>query len=150
MDFKLSDGFFDLCINVSDENVTYLKDILSKLYQGKLRVERKNCRNKICPVFSLLYELCFLALVGYRTVALNQNLDESVFDVDKKKKKKGEENKEVSNIVPNPIDVSKLNEEFKGKLCIVNRITFSCSDPIKTHTLVWSNINNISILISLF
>lgn len=75
-------------------------------------------------------------LVGYRTIALNQIVHESIFETDKKKKKKGEENKELSNIVPNPIDVSKLNEGFQGKLCILNRITFICSDPTKTHTLV--------------
>ncbi|XP_011147047.1 ribonuclease P protein subunit p30 isoform X2 [Harpegnathos saltator] len=107
MDFKLSNGFFDLCINVSDKNTVYLKSILLKLYQ-----------------------------MGYRTVALNQIVNENVFDTDKKKKKKGgDENKELPSTVPDPIDVSKLNEEFEGKLCILNRITFVCSDSMKTHTL---------------
>jgi len=73
--------------------------------------------------------------VGYKTVALNQTLHENAFDNDKKKKK-GVENKALSNIVPEPIDVCQLNEEFKGKLCILNRLTFICSDPTKTYTLV--------------
>lgn len=36
MDFKLSNGFFDLCINVSDKNAVYLRKVLSRLYQSKL------------------------------------------------------------------------------------------------------------------
>lgn len=78
-----------------------------------------------------------MTLVGYKTVALNQTLNESAFDNDKKKKK-GIENKTLPNIVPDPIDVRQLNEEFKGKLCILNRLTFICSDPAKTHTLVYN------------
>lgn len=77
--------------------------------------------------------------MGYRTIALNQNVNESVFNTDKKKRKRNEENKELPSMVPDPIDVSKLNEEFEGKLCILNRITFVCSDSIKTHTLVCSH-----------
>lgn len=38
MDFKPSNGFFDLCINVSKENEDRLNDILLKLYQSKLTV----------------------------------------------------------------------------------------------------------------
>ncbi|XP_032662629.1 ribonuclease P protein subunit p30 [Odontomachus brunneus] len=106
MDFKLSNGFFDLCINVSNKNIVYLRKVLSRLYQ-----------------------------MGYRTIALNQNVNENVFNTDKKKRKRNEENKELPSMMPDPIDVSKLNEEFEGKLCILNRITFICSDSIKTHTL---------------
>lgn len=67
---------------------------------------------------------------------LNQTIEENTVDNDRKKKRKGEENKTVPNMVPDPINVCKLNEKFKGKLCILNRITFICSDPTKTHTLV--------------
>lgn len=74
--------------------------------------------------------------VGYKTVMLNQTIEESTVDNDRKKKKKGEESKTVPNMVPDPINVGELNEKFKGKLCILNRITFICSDPAKTHTLV--------------
>lgn len=70
--------------------------------------------------------------VGYKTVMLNQTVDESTIENDKKKKKKGEESKTM----PDPINVCKLNEKFQGKLCILNRITFICSSPTKTHTLV--------------
>jgi len=71
--------------------------------------------------------------VGYRTVALNQTVNESAMDSDKKKK---EETKLVTSVVPDPIDVSKLNEKWKGKLNILNRLTFICSNSIKAHTLV--------------
>lgn len=75
--------------------------------------------------------------VGYRTIALNQIVNESVFNTDKKKRKRTGENKELPSMVPDPINVSELNDEFKGKLCILNRITFVCSDSVKTHTLVY-------------
>ncbi|XP_011639787.1 ribonuclease P protein subunit p30 [Pogonomyrmex barbatus] len=104
MDFKLSDGFFDLCINIPDKRVESLDGILLKLYE-----------------------------MGYRTIALNHILNEN--DIDSKKKKEGEKTKVVSNVVPNPIDISKLNEKWKGKLRILNRITFICSDSTKAHTL---------------
>ncbi|XP_012228907.1 ribonuclease P protein subunit p30 [Linepithema humile] len=106
MDFEPCNGFFDLCINVSSENMNCLNDILLRSYQ-----------------------------MGYRTVALNQTIDESIFDNDKKKKKKGEESKTVPNVIPEPIDVSKFSEKFGGKLCILNRLTFICSDSTKTHIL---------------
>lgn len=134
MDFKLSNGFFDLCINVSDRNTIYLKNILQRLYQSKCCVVRQEIKNNNNIFILLIY----LILVGYRTVALNQVVHESIFDTDKKKKKKSDETKELPNTVPDPIDVSKLNEEFEGKLHILNRITFVCSDSTKTHTLVCS------------
>lgn len=67
--------------------------------------------------------------MGYRTVALNQTVHESAIDSGKKKE-------ETSSVVPNPIDVSKLNKKWKGKLHILNRITFFCSNSQKAHTLV--------------
>jgi len=54
-------------------------------------------------------------------------------DSDKKKK---EETKLVTSVVPEPIDVSKVNEKWKGKLNILNRLTFICSNSAKAHTLV--------------
>jgi len=72
--------------------------------------------------------------MGYRTVALNQTVNESAMDSNKKKKG-AEETKIAWSVVPDPIDVSKLNEKWKGKLCILNRITFVCSDSAKAHTL---------------
>lgn len=77
---------------------------------------------------------CFSIIAGYNTIAINQNVDETVFDNDKKKKKKPNDN--CSSPVPEPIDVSDLKKIFKGKLNILNRITFSFSDPVKTHSLV--------------
>ncbi|XP_011052753.1 PREDICTED: ribonuclease P protein subunit p30 isoform X1 [Acromyrmex echinatior] len=101
--FKLNKGFFDLCVNVSEGEIDNLNDILLRLYE-----------------------------MGYRTVALNQTVNESAMDSDKKKK---DETKQVTSVVPDPIDVSKLNEKWKGKLSILNRLTFICSSSIKAHTL---------------
>lgn len=74
-----------------------------------------------------------MALVGYRTVALNQTINENAMHNDKKKK---QETKLVTSVVPDPIDVSELNEKWKGKLRILNRITFICSSSAKAHTVV--------------
>ncbi|XP_011493811.1 PREDICTED: ribonuclease P protein subunit p30 [Ceratosolen solmsi marchali] len=98
-------GFCDLCVHAST-NKRNLRETLLKLYN-----------------------------VGYNTVALNQNVDENVFHNEKKKKKKTDENDTVIPCIPEPIDVNDLLEEFKGKLNILHRITFSFSDPIKTHSL---------------
>ncbi|KAL0126195.1 hypothetical protein PUN28_004964 [Cardiocondyla obscurior] len=76
-------------------------------------------------ILSKLYEM------GYRTVALNQTLHESAMDTEKKKKQKNQ----TINIVPDPVDISRLNEKWKGKLCVLNRITFICSSSTKAHTL---------------
>ncbi|XP_012060752.1 PREDICTED: ribonuclease P protein subunit p30 [Atta cephalotes] len=101
--FKLNKGFFDLCVNVPEGEIDNLNDILLRLYE-----------------------------MGYRTVALNQTVNESAMDSDKKKK---DETKQVTSVVPDPIDVSKLNEKWNGKLSILNRLTFICSSSIKAHTL---------------
>ncbi|XP_011160541.1 ribonuclease P protein subunit p30 [Solenopsis invicta] len=101
MNFKSYEGFCDLCVNVPNGGVDSLNDILVKLYE-----------------------------MGYRTVALNQTVNDSAIESDKKKKQKLE-----TNVVPNPIDVSKLNEKWKGKLCILNRITLICSSVEKAHVL---------------
>ncbi|XP_043671911.1 ribonuclease P protein subunit p30 [Vespula pensylvanica] len=106
MDVKLSDGYFDLCINASKDNTSNLSSILLRLYQ-----------------------------MGFRTVAINQTIDDSIFDTDKKKKKKKSENNESSVTVPNPLDIADLVKEFEGKLRIFNRLTFIYSDHLKTHML---------------
>lgn len=97
-----NEGFFDLCVNVPDGRADNLNDVLLKLYE-----------------------------MGYRTVALNQTINEDAMNSDKKKK--GET--KVTSIVPDPIDVSKLNEKWGGRLRILNRLTFICSSSTKAHTL---------------
>lgn len=67
---------------------------------------------------------------------INQNVDESVFDNEKKKKKKNDENDTLVSTVLEPINIQDLQEEFKEKLNILHRITFSFSNPVKTHSLV--------------
>lgn len=87
-------------------------------------------------MFSLSYKFIWL-LVGYRTVALNQTVHDSTIDDEKKKKQESSNKaKVVTSMIPDPIDVSKLNEKWKGKLCILNRITFICSNSSKAHRLV--------------
>ncbi|XP_014210903.1 ribonuclease P protein subunit p30 [Copidosoma floridanum] len=97
-------GFCDLCVTAPD-NTDNLKDILLRLQKA-----------------------------GYNTVVINQNVDEAVFENEKKKKKK---TVEIDTFcpVPEPIDVSELKNLFKGKLNILSRITFSFSDPVKTHSM---------------
>ncbi|XP_012279640.1 ribonuclease P protein subunit p30 isoform X2 [Orussus abietinus] len=74
--------------------------------------------------------------LGYETVAINQTLDESVFNDGKRKKGQNTTNRFV---VPEPVDIKNLVEEFKGKLTILNRITFIFSDPLRTHSLAQSS-----------
>ncbi|XP_015112447.1 ribonuclease P protein subunit p30 [Diachasma alloeum] len=101
-------GFYDLCINFDGGNKENLRRLLSRLYE-----------------------------MGYRTVAINQTLDESALEVEKKKKKKGEktENKDPLATVINPFDVEDIKNEFKKKLCILSRLTFTFADTAKTYTL---------------
>ncbi|XP_063983417.1 ribonuclease P protein subunit p30 [Diachasmimorpha longicaudata] len=105
-------GFYDLCINFDGQNKENLRRLLSRLYE-----------------------------MGYRTVAINQPLDESALEVEKKKKKKGEkaENTDPLATVVNPFDVEDVKKEFKGKLSILSRLTFTFSDTAKTYTLGQSN-----------
>ncbi|XP_029042098.1 ribonuclease P protein subunit p30 [Osmia bicornis bicornis] len=106
MDIRQSTGFYDLCVNVQENNVQNLHCILSKLYE-----------------------------YGFRTVALNTNLDESVLVTDRKKKKKNDEGEASQNTIPETVDIESIRKEFDGKLKVFNRITFLCADPAKTHIL---------------
>lgn len=100
---KYNEGYFDLCINASkDGNTSDLREILLKSYK-----------------------------LGYRSVAINQIIDESTFETKKKRKKCDDD----SRTFLNPIDVDDLVKEFKGKLNIFNRITFAFSDEEKTRLL---------------
>lgn len=74
--------------------------------------------------------------MGYETVAINRNVDENIFETDKKKKKKGIANEPIVCPLPEPMEMEDIIEEFKGKLNILSRITFSYSDPVRTHSLV--------------
>lgn len=71
---------------------------------------------------------------------MNQNVDETIFGNqdgnEKKRKKKGNENDAEISIIPEPYEVEQLKQEFKGKLNILNRITFSFSNQEKTKFLV--------------
>ncbi|XP_014607782.1 PREDICTED: ribonuclease P protein subunit p30 isoform X1 [Polistes canadensis] len=103
MSMKYNEGYFDLCINASkDGNASDLREILLKSYK-----------------------------LGYRSVAINQIIDESTFETKKKRKKCDDD----SRTFLNPIDVDDLVKEFEGKLNIFNRITFAFSDEEKTRLL---------------
>ncbi|XP_017883115.1 ribonuclease P protein subunit p30 [Ceratina calcarata] len=106
MDIRESRGFYDLCVNVSKNDPKDLISLLSKLHE---------------------YE--------FRTIAINNDIDENVFGTDKKKKKKSEESEASHGIVSEPFDIESLQKEFNGKLKILSRITFHCSDAAKTHML---------------
>ncbi|XP_076757540.1 ribonuclease P protein subunit Rpp30 [Xylocopa sonorina] len=106
MDVRTCRGFYDLCVNVSGNEEENLHSVLLKLYED-----------------------------GYRTVAINTTIDESVLGADKKKKKRGDENEASQGIVFETIDIENLRKKFDGKLKILNRITFFCSDSAKTHIL---------------
>ncbi|XP_011299334.1 ribonuclease P protein subunit p30 [Fopius arisanus] len=101
-------GFYDLCINFNGENKEKLPRLLSRLHE-----------------------------MGYRTIAINQSLDESALEVVKKKKKKGEsaDTNDPLAAVINPVDIEALRDQFKDKLCILSRLTFTFTDTAKTYTL---------------
>ncbi|CAK9814146.1 Ribonuclease P protein subunit p30 [Anthophora quadrimaculata] len=106
MDIRESIGFYDLCVNIPRHDVQNLHSILVKLHE-----------------------------YGFRTIAINTNIDESVFVTDKKKKKKSDESETSQSIILDTVNIENLRKEFDGKLKIFNRITFLCSDPAKTHAL---------------
>ncbi|KAF7997265.1 hypothetical protein HCN44_005542 [Aphidius gifuensis] len=103
-------GFFDLCIDLKYTSNENLRQILTTLYE-----------------------------MGYRNVAINQNLDESVLDTDKKKKKKTDD--EATKVAIVPLDLDKIKQEFKDKLFIMRRLTFGFSESTKTHILEQQNLS---------
>ncbi|XP_015183792.1 PREDICTED: ribonuclease P protein subunit p30 [Polistes dominula] len=108
MSMNYNAGYFDLCINASnDGNTSDLRKMLQKSY-----------------------------MLGYRSVAINQIIDESTFETKKKRKKCDDE----SRTFLNPIDIDDLIKEFEGKLNIFNRLTFAFNDEEKTRLLNQSNI----------
>ncbi|XP_076234324.1 ribonuclease P protein subunit Rpp30 [Calliopsis andreniformis] len=106
MDIKQSVGFYDLCVNIPGNETKNLHPLLSKLYE-----------------------------LGFKTVAINIDVDESALGTDKKKKKKADEGDSQQNVIPNLINIDSMRKDFEGKLKIFNRVTFLCSDPSKTHTV---------------
>lgn len=104
MDIRESTGFYDLCVNVPGNQAQNLYPILSKLCE-----------------------------YGFKTVAINTNVDESVLGTEKKRKKKGDDSETSQGIVLETIDIGSIRKEFDGRLRIFSRITFFCSDFAKTH-----------------
>ncbi|XP_043275520.1 ribonuclease P protein subunit p30 [Venturia canescens] len=103
-------GFCDFCVNPDDKNPQTIRQILLQLYR-----------------------------LGYETVAINQTVDESIFENEKKKKKKGADN-EIKSTLPEPFNLTELKNEFADKLVILSRITFVFGDSSKIHTLTQSQI----------
>ncbi|XP_046411097.1 ribonuclease P protein subunit p30 isoform X1 [Neodiprion virginianus] len=99
-------GFCDLCINAEIVNKNTLHKVLDKLYE-----------------------------MGYSTVAINRTIEETVFESEKKNKKKAGDNEAPGVTVPSPPDIADLISEYAGKLRILNRLTFVFGDPTRTHTL---------------
>lgn len=71
--------------------------------------------------------------MGYRTVAINQTIDESIFETEQKSNKKKKAQSTPVKIVPH--DLFNLKEEFKNKLVILSRLTFLYSESAKTYLL---------------
>lgn len=46
MDFKPSNGFYDLCINVSNEDAARFNSILLRLYKSKFIAKQRNKKEK--------------------------------------------------------------------------------------------------------
>ncbi|XP_053985337.1 ribonuclease P protein subunit p30 [Hylaeus volcanicus] len=105
MDIRQTTGFYDLCINVSP-----------------------NEKHNWYPLLLKLHEL------GFKTVAINTNLDESILGADRKKKKR-HDGEPSQSIIPEVVDIENIKRDFHGKLKVFNRISFLCSDPAKTHAL---------------
>lgn len=105
MEVRKSSGFYDLCINIPQNEVQNLHTVLSKLCE-----------------------------YGYKTVAINTNINENVFGTDKKKKKSGD-SKISQGVLFETVDIENIRKVFDGRLKIFNRITFSCTDFAKTHIL---------------
>ncbi|XP_043516421.1 ribonuclease P protein subunit p30 isoform X1 [Frieseomelitta varia] len=106
MDIRESTGFYDLCVNVPENKIQNLYPVLSKLCE-----------------------------YGFKTIAINTDIDESVLGTNKKKKKKSGDSEISQGIVFETIDIENIRKEFDGRLKIFNRITFFCSDFAKTHIL---------------
>lgn len=98
-------AFYDLNITVNEHNVTRLRELCETLIS-----------------------------YGYKTAALNHEMEDLGSDTKKKKKKKGEI-REVTDIVPEPLEISALVKEFGDKLTLVHRLTFPFSDQQQFHTL---------------
>ncbi|XP_053980443.1 uncharacterized protein LOC128877292 [Hylaeus volcanicus] len=105
MDIRQTTGFYDLCINVSP-----------------------NEKHNWYPLLLKLHEL------GFKMVAINTNLDESILGVDRKKKKR-HQGEPSQSIISEVVDIENIKRDFHEKLKVFNRISFLCSDPAKTHAL---------------
>ncbi|XP_067007699.1 ribonuclease P protein subunit p30 [Anabrus simplex] len=82
----------------------------------------------------MLKETCQTLIdLGFQTIAVNQHLEEPASE-SKKKKKKGEA-EEASDLVPPPICLAALTEVLKGKVKLINRLTFSFSDHLHVHKM---------------
>lgn len=110
-------GFCDL--SVSPTSKTSLVNILTTLVERKHNFYAFTSWNLTCDfqvMFSLNYcpinhqdmFVCFLFgfLVGYRTVAINQIVEESAFVQDKKKKRKAD--KDVISPIPPPMELDDI------------------------------------------
>lgn len=84
---------------------------------------------------SLINNLTTLVELGYRTVAINQTVEESAFEQDKKKKRKAD--KEDSPIPP-PMTLDDVPEALKSSLKILQRITVYFSTTDNAHKMVSS------------
>lgn len=122
--------FCDLCVNQSGD-FNELKSILDRLHKGKYI--------GIQEYFTCIFFFSFVKnyfTVGYRTVAINQIVDEAVLNNDKKKKRKVDSGEEITVSAVEPLKIDNLIKLFEGKLKILKRLSFTFNDPSKIHFLV--------------
>ncbi|KAK3908992.1 Ribonuclease P protein subunit p30 [Frankliniella fusca] len=86
---------------------------------------------------SLVNILSTLIDFGYRTVAINQIVEESAFETsDKKKKRKAD--KDAPSPIPPPISLDDIPQEIRNSLQILHRVTVCFSTSDVAHKMVSS------------
>lgn len=87
---------------------------------------------------ALVNVLTTLIDFGYRTVAINQIVEESAFEAqDKKKKRKAD--KDAPSPIPPPISLDDIPQEIKNSLKILHRVTVYFSTSDIAHKMVSSD-----------
>lgn len=96
------------------------------------------------PLTNILQTLIDL---GYRTVAINQIVEEAALEPQEKKGKKRKGEKDVQSPVPPPMNLNDIPEEIKRSIKILHRVTVYFSTSDMAHKMVSSeNFNKYDIV----
>lgn len=82
--------------------------------------------NTFCGYIVYNISKLFLFTVGYKTIAIEQLFDHS----------KKENIKRASDLFPEPVNIKWLQDEFKNKLKILQRLTIVYIDVAVAHAMV--------------